>query len=50
MHGEVVHQSSQDIVFRCGVDGWTAKDEAVLRDVEVEVVGMVGRNGAENPA
>ena len=50
MHGQIVQESSQYIVFSGCVDGWTAENETVLGDVEVEVVGIIRREGAEYPA
>lgn len=50
MHGEIVHQSADDVIRGCGVDWWGQVDEDGLGDVDVLVGGVEAGNTSENPA
>lgn len=50
MHGYVNEKSSEDVVFSCRIDRRTSQDEYILCYVQVQVVGMVGRETSHDPA
>ena len=50
MHGQVMHQAAEDVVFGRGIDGWASVDENRFGDVEAQVCGVVGGDGADDPA
>ena len=45
-----MHQSTESVVFGCGVDWWSGIYAYCLRDEEAEVGWMVGRYSTKNPA
>jgi hypothetical protein len=50
MHGQVMHEAPENVIFGRGVDGQSTEDQDDLRDIQSHIHKVVGGDGAKNLA